>query len=223
MQVYDISVRFMRRVQVKEYEPREVEIGIKALIAEGEDHNVSLAKLINEAKSHVALAHGAAAPAAISSDTVVSTVAELPKVTETASAKPVDKKAAAAAAKAAKAVAKSTAAPATTPAKPVVSDDDFAPSKTTSEDDFGGTPATKAAPVAAVAEPVVEDWEKAADVITPQALGTFLSAKISDRTLAVDDVKKILAKYSVALSSQLSESDRAKFKAEIDALIASKK
>lgn len=36
MQVYDISIRFMRRIQVREYEPVEGEVTVKAQIADGE-------------------------------------------------------------------------------------------------------------------------------------------------------------------------------------------
>lgn len=36
-QITEVSVRFMRRIQVRDYEPAEAEVGLKAILLEGED------------------------------------------------------------------------------------------------------------------------------------------------------------------------------------------
>lgn len=51
MNVYEISVRFMRRAQVKEYEPMEAEVTLKANLAEGEDHNAAAVNLMRDARN----------------------------------------------------------------------------------------------------------------------------------------------------------------------------
>lgn len=49
MNVYDISVRKLQRVQVREYEPAEAEITLRAQVAEGEDYNIVMERLIADA------------------------------------------------------------------------------------------------------------------------------------------------------------------------------
>lgn len=49
MNVYEISVRKLQRVQVKEYEPAEAEITIKAQLEPGDDYHVVMSKLIDDA------------------------------------------------------------------------------------------------------------------------------------------------------------------------------
>jgi len=58
MNVYEITARFMRRRQIREYEPVESEIILKAQLVEGEDLATSLATLTNVAKDTVYLAIG---------------------------------------------------------------------------------------------------------------------------------------------------------------------
>lgn len=232
MQVYDVKVSIQRTVQVKQFEPLQGRVELSANVAEGEDHNAVITRLVADVRSGLKQVGGNSAGA---EKQEVSTSAETPQSSETTKDAPAtvaDKKADAP--KATRGRPKgSTAAPKAAPvaAAPVV-DDDFAPSKVTTDDDFGGTPAPKAATVAAAvaAEPakaaVVEDWENAApaaDAITPQALATFLSKSISDKSLAVPDVKALLEKYEVAQSTHLTDVQRPKFKAELDALIATKK
>lgn len=53
MEVYEISARFMRRIQAKEYEPAEAEVQFKANLAEGEDYTALAAELMANAKSTV--------------------------------------------------------------------------------------------------------------------------------------------------------------------------
>ena len=53
MNVYEISVRFMRRAQVKEYEPMEAEATLKASLSEGEDHNAVAINLMRDARNTV--------------------------------------------------------------------------------------------------------------------------------------------------------------------------
>ncbi len=57
MQIYDITVRFARTIQVREYEPASAEVTIKAQIAEGEDATPAVTdgfRLISE-QVHLAL------------------------------------------------------------------------------------------------------------------------------------------------------------------------
>ena len=53
MQVTDIKVRFMRRVQVREYEPAEAEVSISAQIMEDEDPASAILGLMTDAKDGV--------------------------------------------------------------------------------------------------------------------------------------------------------------------------
>jgi hypothetical protein len=49
--VYEVAVRFMRKVQVKEYEPVEAEVSLKAQTEDGEDHVAVLATLGADART----------------------------------------------------------------------------------------------------------------------------------------------------------------------------
>jgi hypothetical protein len=53
MEVYEISARFMRRIQAKEYEPAEAEVTLKANLADGEDYMAAATTLMTAAKSTV--------------------------------------------------------------------------------------------------------------------------------------------------------------------------
>lgn len=53
MEVYEISARFMRRIQAKEYEPAEAEVTLKANMADGEDYMAAATTLMTAAKSTV--------------------------------------------------------------------------------------------------------------------------------------------------------------------------
>jgi hypothetical protein len=53
MEVYEISARFMRRIQAKEYEPAEAEVTLKANLAEGEDYAALATSLMGTAKTTV--------------------------------------------------------------------------------------------------------------------------------------------------------------------------
>jgi hypothetical protein len=53
MEVYEVSARFMRRIQAKEYEPAEAEVSLKAQLAEGEDSKAAINTLMAQAKEGV--------------------------------------------------------------------------------------------------------------------------------------------------------------------------
>jgi hypothetical protein len=53
MEVYEISARFMRRIQAKEYEPAEAEVSLKATVTEGEDYAAAASSLMSTAKATV--------------------------------------------------------------------------------------------------------------------------------------------------------------------------
>lgn len=52
-QVYDVSVRYSRKVQAREYEPIEAEVILKAQLAEGEDYEAAASKLMVDARNVV--------------------------------------------------------------------------------------------------------------------------------------------------------------------------
>ncbi len=53
MHVHSISVRYMRRAQIKDYEPVEAEVTLSATLAEGEDHKATVNNLMIDAKTGV--------------------------------------------------------------------------------------------------------------------------------------------------------------------------
>lgn len=54
MQVTDIKVRFMRKIQIREYEPAEAEVALTAFLEEGEeDHAAAIQELMSTAKDGV--------------------------------------------------------------------------------------------------------------------------------------------------------------------------
>lgn len=49
--VYEVNVRFMRRAQMKEYEPAEAEVTLKATVDDGEDYKAVASDLMTTAKT----------------------------------------------------------------------------------------------------------------------------------------------------------------------------
>lgn len=201
MNVYEISVRFMRRAQVKEYEPMEAEATLKASLSEGEDHNAVAINLMRDARNTVieaGLKSGAAK-------------AETTATTAAASDKPQGRPKKEELVPAAKAADKPAAAPkaadkpaATKPAaaKPAAAP---APADEPETNEFG--------------EPI--GGEDAADEpeMTGKELQTWITDLITNKKIAVTQAKEILAKYGAAGSLQVKDGDRRKVVADIKALI----
>jgi len=51
--IYDIKVRYMRRVQMREYEPTEAEVTLSAQVADDEDYQNATNELMTEARTAV--------------------------------------------------------------------------------------------------------------------------------------------------------------------------
>lgn len=60
MQVYEINVRYMRRIQVREYEPAEAEVTVKAQLADGEKPEAAVSEAIKLASEQVHVSLGLA-------------------------------------------------------------------------------------------------------------------------------------------------------------------
>lgn len=79
VEVYDIKVRYMRRIQVREYEPAEAEVTISAQIGEDEDHNDVTTKLMGDAREAVKSGLTGKAPDTNKSKSIQSQVKETKK------------------------------------------------------------------------------------------------------------------------------------------------
>lgn len=224
--IYEISARFMRRVQVKEYEPVEAEFTLKAQTEDGDDP-VALMAQLGEQVRHAVLstikgkfdstsqpmpadvAEAKATPAAEApkangktngSIAPAAASSDMPDETETPAAAEKPKRGRPAGAKGKKAEA-SSAMP--------DEDEGEAKAEASSSDMPDETPAAKAD---------AEDWENAAaeeEEVTAATLTAFISKQVSASKITVPDVKAILAKYGAARCADLKPGDLPKAKAEI--------
>lgn len=190
MNVYEISVRFMRRAQVKEYEPMEAEATLKANLSEGEDHNAVALNLMRDARNTVieaGLKSGAAK-------------AETTATTTAASDKPQGRPKKEELVPAAKAADKPAAAPKAAAAAPAP-----APAEAPETNEFG--------------EPIGGDTAADEPELTGKELQTWITDLITNKKIAVTQAKEILAKYGAAGSLQVKDGDRRKVVADIKALM----
>jgi hypothetical protein len=216
MNVYEVAVRFMRRVQMKEYEPAEAEVTFKAQLDEGENHILAANNLMQDAKVAV-IETGFKST---KGKTETAKTVEAPAKTEETVAAPVadtgEKK------------------PRGRPpkAKPVVSDDfdagetKAAPAAT---DEFDSAPATKSdepAPQVDVdefGEPVTKPEAPAAKVEEPisvKELQAWVAAHIQAKRIDADTVKATYAKFGYGRSADTTDEDRPKIKAAIEKLLS---
>ena len=181
MEVYEISARFMRRIQAKEYEPAEAEVQFKANLAEGEDYTALAAELMANAKATViesGLKTGkATAEAAAPAAAPANKGGRPPKQTLTPPAE---------AAKPAAVEPKPEPTPAPV-AAPAAEPDEFG--------EFESAPAAAAEPAKPMSGKELQEW-----------ITAHLQAKRIDTT----SVKAILAKYGAARTMDTKEEDRAK-------------
>lgn len=200
MPVYEVAVRFMRRAQVKEYEPAEAEVSFKANLEEGEDHLAVANGLMADAKS-VAIESGlkagkatatsteAAPAAATSTEAPKNKGGRPPKQTLT----PPAEKTTAAAPAAKDEFDSPPAKPAETKPAAPAADDEFAA--------FDSAPAASAAPM------------------TVKELQDWITAQMQAKKIEVVKVREILAKYGAARTADTKETDRAAIKADVEAAL----
>lgn len=198
MPVYEVAVRFMRRAQVKEYEPAEAEVSFKANLEEGEDHLAVANGLMADAKS-VAIESGlkAGKATATSTSTEAAPAAEAPKNKGGRPPKqtltpPAEKTTAAA--PAAKDEFDSP------PAKPA----ETKPAAPAADDEFAAFDSAPAAPAAPMTVKELQDW---------------ITAQMQAKKIEVVKVREILSKYGAARTADTKEGDRLAIKADVEAAL----
>ena len=200
MQVNSVTVRYMRRAQIKDYEPVEAEVSLSAQLAEGEGHVDAVNSLMKDAKKAVIESGLKSGKSETTVETGAATKpAEPPKQTRKAADKPAETKKEEPKAAPAADPADPSGAPAEEPAAAAAEPDEFA--------EFDAGPA--AAPAA----------------ITVKELTDWVTASLKDKSNGItpDEVKAVYAKFGAARTADLKDDDRPKAKVEIEALIKSKK
>lgn len=206
MHVHSLSVRYMRRAQIKDYEPVEAEVTLSATLAEGEEHKAAVHNLMVDAKQGViesGLKSGKATAEA-KTETAAAPAAAPAAAEKKPAAKPKADKP--------KEEPKPASAPAADPADPA-----GAPSE---------EPAAAEAPADEFAEfdagPAAEPEVKA---ISVKELTDWVTASLKDKANGItpDDVKAIYSKFGAARTSDLKDDDRPKAKVQIEELIKSKR
>jgi hypothetical protein len=184
MNVYELSVRKLQRVQVKEYEPAEAEVTIKAQLEPGEDYHAAMSKLVDDASIGVREALGLSPSGKLVLEKAVKPVSAAAvnpkppvKVADDDFGEDTPKAAAPVKAEAPAEAPKRRGRPPKakpveddfgddTPAPKTTTDDDFgdeapAPKKAAADDDFGDDAPAKPAPAPKAEKPVKrEDVEE---------------------------------------------------------------
>ena len=203
--VYDVSVRVMRRVQMKEYEPMEAEVSLKAQLAEGEDYIEAVNKLLIDAKT------------AVIETAIKGSAGKVTKSVEPAAAP-----ATAAAAPAEAAPRKGRPTKAEQEAKAAAEAAKAAAAGTT--DDFSTEPTPAPAPAPAAEPDEFSEFETAeaapaAAPMTVKELQDWITANIQAKKIDVAKVKETYGKFGVTRSADTKDEDRPKIKAAIEAII----
>ena len=200
--VYDVAVRVMRRVQMKEYEPMEAEVSLKAQLAEGEDYIEAVNKLLIDAKTAVIeTAIKGSAGKVTKSVEPVATAAAAPAEAAPRKGRPTKaEQEAKAAAEAAKAAAAGTTDDFSTEPTPAP-----APAPAAEPDEFSEFETAEAAPAAAP--------------MTVKELQDWITANIQAKKIDVAKVKETYGKFGVTRSADTKDEDRPKIKAAIEAII----
>lgn len=208
MNVYDIKARFMKRVQVKEYEPVEAEVTMSAQLGEGEDAETSAAALMEQARA--AVMDSIKSKSAGKTEATVATVAKAAPVEAVA------------------APAKKAAA------KPAPADDDFeapAPAKKATkpapapaDDDFETpAPAKKAAKPAPEPEPEAEeDDEFAVKGISQPDFQSWMTGMVNGGKITPKEIKSVYPKFGITRSTDATLEQLPALKAAIEKFIAAK-
>lgn len=226
--VYDITARIQKRVQVKDYQPMEAEVTMKATLEEGDDHNAVVMNLMHEA--HIAVLAG-----------LKGTPPAKPSAASKADADDEDEDETPAPKKAAKkAPAKKAAKPKPEPEPDEDDEDDEdedeapapkkAPAKKSKpapepedededdEDDEDEDEAPAPKKPAKKSKPADDDEDEDEDdgVMDENELQKYASSLIQTRKIAVGDVKGAIAALGVTHIRNLDAKGRAKLKATLD-------
>lgn len=207
MQPYDITVRFMRTIQVREYEPACAEVTIKAQLADGEDASKAIADAFKDVSAQVHTSLGLAADTklpqrrksaggAVTTETMTAKPAETPKPAETAQAQTGGK-------------------PAPVQTKASVNDDipgEAAPAKTTApaaaQSDIPDSPAPAAAQTA-----------PAADAIPPAELSKWIGEQVKSGNVTSAEIMALYPRFKVSRFADLKPDQTAEAKAAIEEII----
>jgi hypothetical protein len=215
MQIYDVTVRFARTIQVREYEPASAEVIVKAQLAEGEQASEAVTesfRLISE-QVHLALGLEANTKLPTRRKSGGETVVQQPQTTGKPAGKKAEEK-----------PAPQTPAAQTQPAKPAVSD---------IPDD--GAPATKPAVVAAnndipgddipatVQQPQQQAQAQSGAVgepINAAELSKWIGEQVRLGKVTSQAVMGLYPKFGVSRFADLKPEKCAEAKAEIEKLIS---
>jgi hypothetical protein len=200
MQVTNISARVQRRIQVRDYEPKEVEASVSATLEEGEDHETALASIMHDANVAVENGIKGTPPA----KKVSSNKAE---TDEDEDEKPKSKPKKAAAKKAAPKddLPDEDEKPKSKPKKDDLPDEDEKPKSkpkkddTPDEDKFGE------------AEDKSDD-----EAMSAAELQKYISGLINNKQITVAQVKDVMSDFGIKFTRESTEEQRPKIKAKID-------
>lgn len=202
MQVYDISVRFMRRIQLREYEPVEAEVSAKAQLSDSDDLKQSIAEAFQIASAGVHLALGLPENTTLKPKAGAKGKASQGEV----NAAPATAAQTAAPAKPADDIPDATPAKTTAPAKPAAASSDIP--------DAGPAP-TQAQQTAAPASQA-----SSGAAITPQELSKWIGEQVRLGRVTPQDIMNLYPRFGVARFADIKPDRCAEAKQAIEELIA---
>lgn len=239
MQVTNITARFMRKVQVKDFEPMESEVSMSAHLEEGEDAMAAGEVLVMQAKTLVITALSAKVAgkntASVTSD---------PAKAAAESPLPGDKKGPGRPpgtgknqkAQAAQQAAANSGSDIPGDDKPTAASDipgdeqkpniSANPENRVDPNDAGGDIPGDDKPAATTVGDLPEDDEFAAAVkeadasakMTAEELQRFITSAITGKKITVEQAKKVLADAGYARTTEVPDEKRAEVKAKVEAL-----
>jgi outer membrane biosynthesis protein TonB len=202
MQVTNISVRVQRRIQVRDYEPKEVEASVSATLEEGEDHETALASIMHDANVAVENGIKGTPPA----KKVSSSKAE---TDEDEDEKPKSKP---------KKVAAKKAAP-----KDDLPDEDEKPKskKAAPKDDLPDEDEKPKSKPKKDDTPDEDEFGEAEDksddeVMSASELQKYISGLINNKQITVAQVKDVMSEFGIKFTRESTDEQRPKIKAMID-------
>lgn len=204
MQVYDVSIRFMRRIQIREYEPAEAEVIVKAQLADGESPESAISEAFKLASGEVHVSLG------LAKDTKLPTRAK-GKETATATATP-------APTPAPKAETKTSDKP--RQAKAPAATDDI-PDDTKTATTAKPTASTSDIPDDSAPATATAATETASDTtMTPAELSKWIGEQVRTGKLTSVAVAGLYPKFGISRFADLKPEKTGEAKAAIEELIA---